>query len=156
MSLEWGGEPAFETDEERREAWEQHCDRLMAQCDDGWRPQAWWDFDAPFPRPRDSNYAKAALWEAGLLFAEEAAMLEARWREKFDRAQAPDFQFCTGHDPKRNCAAWLNGDAARRAHYRWAGIPHALIKRWSRQRGRTLRRLANAPAPSPAPEQPPP
>src|SRR5262249_12182912 len=97
---------------------------------------AWWEYDSPIPCPRDAAYAKAAPWERGLLFPEEVTLLEARWRERFDEAQAADFSYCIGHDPKRNCGVWLNGDEARSAHYRWAGIPHALIKRWTKQRDR--------------------
>jgi len=157
MSLEWGEADhrgvGFTTEQERRTAWERHRDYLMAKCDHGFRPQAWWDYDAPklgVRRPRDPEYDKAALWEAGLLFEDEATTLEAHWREHFDRAQEPDFRFCIGHDSKRHCAVWVQGAEARRAHYRWAGIPRTLIKQWTKQRTKTIRKLAKA-----APQQPP-
>src|SRR5262249_35333078 len=31
--------------------------------------------------------------------------------------------------PKRNCAVWVNGDEARSAHYRWAGIMTAATEK---------------------------
>jgi hypothetical protein len=151
LALEWGVD-FYRSEEARRAGWERHRERLLEECDDGWRPAAWWTYEAPrlgVLRPREREYEKATLWEAGLLYTEEAAALETRWREQFARAQAPDFQFCTGQDPKRNCAAWLNGDAARRAHYKWAGIPRALIKRWTSKRRSKAVQPAASPAPSP-------
>src|SRR5262245_23550174 len=100
MSLELGESErrrAFATDQSRREAWKRNRDHLMARCHDGQRPSAWWEFDATIQRPREREYEAAALWEAGLLFPEEAAMLEARWREKFDHANGSDwFGYCIG------------------------------------------------------------
>ena len=64
---------------------------LMAQLEWGFRPAAWWDFDAPIRRPRDHDYDEAALWEAGLLTPEERTQLEARWRQHFNDANEPDW-----------------------------------------------------------------
>jgi hypothetical protein len=141
MSLEWGEAEhrgiAFRTDQERREAWERHRDYLMARCDRGFRPQAWWDYDCPIPRPRDHDYEKAVLWEAGLLTDQERKDLEAQWREHYDQAQRPGFQFCIGHAKHGDTfATWIKGRAARRAQYKWAGIPHELVRRWTEERQR--------------------
>jgi len=86
MALEWNddGYYYYPSQEERRAAWERHRDLLLAESDRGWRPQAWWDFDAPGLRirpPRDPAYVPAGLWEAGALAPEEAAQLEKGWRE---------------------------------------------------------------------------
>lgn len=118
MSLEMGesdDHPYYRSDDERRAGWERHRDRLLDECDDGGRPNAWWDYDSPIPKPRDPEDARAALWEAKLLAPNEVAMLEARWREHFDRAQEPNFSYCAGHDGKRS-ALWLKGDTAKQAH----------------------------------------
>jgi hypothetical protein len=171
MSLEWGEAEhrmiAFRTDQERREAWERHRDYLMAKGDRGWRPQAWWDYDAPqlgVRRPRDREYDKAALWEAGLLTPEEVTELEADWRTHFEHASESDWiGFCKGQKPGTTQAWWLYGAQGRRAHYRWAGIPHALIQKWTEERKRrskTIRRKAGARTrratpPSLPPDQPP-
>jgi hypothetical protein len=174
MSLEWGEAEhpviAFRTDQERREAWERHRDYLMARCDRGFRPQAWWDYDCPIRRPRDREYDKAALWEAGLLTPEEVTELEADWRGHFEHANEPDWiGFCKGQKPGTTQAWWLYGAQGRRAHYRWAGIPHALIQKWTEERKRrskTIRRRAKHAAqeaaapqadtpPSTPPETPP-
>jgi hypothetical protein len=148
MSLRYGdlpSRPAFSGEEERRAAWFAHRDMLLRHCRGGQRPAGWWDYESPFPYPgRDS--AAAALFEAGLLTAGEVAELTARWREDFERAQDPRFTF-------RTASTWLDGAAARRAHYRWSGIPRDLLKRWTRERrrrGRTIRQLKAA-AGDPAP-----
>src|SRR5262249_23096876 len=144
MALEFGTD-FYPSEAARRAGWVRHRDRLLGECDDGFRPQAWWNYEAPklgVQRPRDREYERATLWEHRLLYEVEAAALEKRWREHFDRAQAPDFSYCAGHDPKRNCAVGINGDEARRAWYAWAGIPRALIRRWSKQRTKTIRKLA--------------
>jgi hypothetical protein len=141
MSLELGdakGETVFDNDQERREAWERNRDHLMARCSDGSRPDAWWHYDAPalgVRRPPRPEYEKAALWEAGQLTPEEATTLEREWRAHFDHANSPNFfGFCTGYDRERHCAIWVKGEAARKAHYKWAGIPRTLIKRWTEER----------------------
>src|SRR5262245_5674805 len=93
--------PVFLDEDERREAWEQHRDYVMARWSShGKRPLAWWDYEAPIPRPRDPEYEEAALWEAGLLTPKEAHVLETRWREEFDRCHKPEWiGHCAGIKP---------------------------------------------------------
>src|SRR5262249_49617673 len=109
------------------------------------RPAAWWDYDAPalgVRRPARQEYEKATLWEADLLSPKEKAMLEAQWREHFDHAVSADFfGFCIGYDRVRHCAIWAKGDEARREHHRWAGIPRALIKKWTAEHGRRAKTI---------------
>jgi len=144
MSLEHGdvvGERGpFESEEDRQAAWERNRDYLLTMCDHGFRPAAWWDYDAPrlgVRRPHDPEYEKTALWEAGLLTPKEKAMLEAQWRGHFEHGNSPDYiGECVGYDRERHCAIWAKGDEARRALYRWAGIPRALIKCWTGERAR--------------------
>src|SRR5262249_20063389 len=74
----------------------------------------------------------------------ELAELIPEWREEYEKANEPNFSYCTGH-------GWLRGEAAKRAHYRWAGIPPALVKKWDaerRRRAKTIRKLAESPADS--------
>ena len=121
--------PAFAGDAERRQVWTQHRDELIARCGRE-RPQAWWQYESPIPYPKDRDYEEAALFEAGLLSADEVVPLMARWRIHFDDAQAPGFTFCTGY-------GWLDGAEARMAHYKWAGIPRGLLKEWRADRRRS-------------------
>jgi hypothetical protein len=155
MSL-WLGEdpynPAFPDDDSRRAAWVENRDYLMAVCcvHPGGRPDAWWSFESPVPRPKDDAYCAAALWEVdGLLDDIERAALEAEWRRQFDKAQASDFAYCTS-DPEN----WLKGAPARRAHYKWCGLPRALVRQWSAERRRSrriIKKLADEAQEPPAP-----
>src|SRR5262249_57849401 len=96
--------------------------------------------------------------EAGLLAPEEVATLEASWRKRFDHTNEPDWVgHCIGHaKPGDTFATWLHGAEGRRAYYRWAGIPKALVKRWTKERKRrskTIRRLAKPAHPKPAAQE---
>jgi hypothetical protein len=132
---------AFGSREEMRQAWLRHRDGLMAAwAKHSKRPNGWWEFEAPFPRP-DSERERSTLYNAGLLTEAERVELLAFWRREFERAQPADFRMCLG--PER----WLQGAAARREHYRWADIPADLVKRWTgehKRRARTIRRLVPA------------
>jgi hypothetical protein len=131
---------AFRSRTELHQAWLTHRDRVMAaHAKWGRRPMAWWEFEAPFPRPSDRE--RSALFEAGLLGVEEREQLVAWWRRQFERAYEPLFFHCEG--PGR----YFSGAVGRRKHYRWADIPHELVKQWSgeyRRRGRTIRKLETA------------
>ena len=151
MSLELGFDPgygAYSTWEEYRAVWELHRARFMTRFDWGIRPQAWWDLEAPklgVQQPREYEYEKATLWENGLLTPAEIVQLEKHWREHFDHANEPGwYGHCIGHAKKGDTfATWLHGEDGRRAHYKWAGIPHALIKKWTahKRRAKTIRKL---------------
>lgn len=151
MDLEWGRDtnrPAFRSDNERREAWARNRDYLLRRWQRGRRPEAWWSYAAPIRYPRDHDYEAAALWDAGLLSETESAELVALWREYFDQAQEPRFEHCIGHAKEGDTfASWLEGAAAKHAHYKWAGIPRELIRKWSaerRRRDKIIRRLRSA------------
>lgn len=122
----WMGEaphkPAFHDEEEAREAWFYHRDRLLAAWGKhGRRPMAWWHFESKFSWP-GLEREQSTLFEAGALTEEEAAELVAWWHEQFERAQRPDFFFCEG--PGR----FFSGAAARRRQYAWADIPDRIVK----------------------------
>lgn len=138
MSLRYGelaSRPGFASEEERRAAWFYHRDALLRHCHGGGRPAGWWDYECPIRRPRNHDYQEAALYEAGLLAESEVAELVAWWREQFERAQDPKFMFCIGFaKPGDRVATWLAGPPARKAHYRWSGIPKALVREWMAQR----------------------
>ena len=111
------GRPAFCNEEERRELWFRHRDRLLARCGPGRRPAGWWIYESPIRHPNNHDYESAALYEAGLLTKEESVQVVARWRDQFERAQRPGFEHCIGHaKPGDTFATWLKGMAAKRAH----------------------------------------
>jgi hypothetical protein len=158
MDLRYGslsGRPAFASEAARRAAWFAHRDELLRHCHGGKRPAGWWDYESPVPYPRDRDYAEATLWENGLLTSTEVTELLARWRSDFERAQQPGFTYCAGFAKSGDTvASWLEGAPARRAHYRWAGIPRDLLKRWTRERRRrskAIRKLETAAAGCPLP-----
>ena len=120
--------PTFESEEERREAWERHRARLMDQfAHNGRRPAAWWTYEAPIPFP-GRDVEQSTLFEAGLLGEGEAADLVEWWRSEFERASKPGFSYCQGP------GAWQDGAAAREAHYAWADIPRCLLEKWARKK----------------------
>jgi hypothetical protein len=133
----------FVSEEARQAAWLRHREHLIGQLPSspGRRLQAWWQYfegAPPYPGP---DREASTLYAAGLLGEAEKVELEADWRREFDRAQEPGFWLCLGPGD------WLEGAAARRAHYRWADIPRALVKRWTAERkrqARTIRQLQDA------------
>jgi hypothetical protein len=135
---------AFRDEDEHRDAWIRNRNRFLAWYRHGRRPMAWWRFEGPFPYP-GYDAEPAALYEADLLGEEEAAELLSDWRREFERMYKPDFFHCDG--PGRILA----GEAARKAHLKWAGIPRGLLKQWTRgrrRRGRTIRKLEAAAVPA--------
>jgi hypothetical protein len=124
----WLGEdphhPAFHNENEAREAWFCHRDRLLAALGKhGRRPMAWWHFEAGVTWP-GYRREQSVLFEAGVLAEEAASELVAWWHAQFERAQRPDFFFCEG--PGR----FFSGAAARRRQYAWADIPDRLLQEW--------------------------
>jgi hypothetical protein len=133
---------AFADEREVYEAWNQHRAQILSYYR-GRRPWAWWALESAIPFPGHDR-ERAVLYEAGLLGEEERAELVAHWRARFVQAQQPGFTYCVGFaKPGDTTATWLEGAPARRAHYRWAGIPrsllHALLKEWLRGRPRSVR-----------------
>jgi hypothetical protein len=136
-SLTIGGcwDSEFACDEDRRDAWERHRDDLLAESRAGTRPAAWWDYDATIPRPGGDDCQEPALYGAGLLSEAELAELMPQWREWYEQAQEPDFQYCIGTaKPGDTFGSWIKGAAAKRAQYKWAGIPRAIVKQWNAER----------------------
>jgi hypothetical protein len=157
MSLQFGelpSRPGFPNAEARRQAWFDHRDQLLQHCRWGKRPAGWWDYECPIRRPRNHDYEEAALFEAGLLTETEVAELTKLWRERFEQAQRPGFSYCIGHaKPGDTFATWLEGEAAKKAHYRWSGIPKALLARWVKERksrSKAIRKLETASSAEPA------
>jgi hypothetical protein len=126
------------------ERWLKHRDHIMASTRAGSRPEEWWTYEKQMPQPRDLGDERITLFEMAELTETELAELMPEWREEYERANEPNFSYCTGH-------GWLRGEAAKRAQYRWAGIPRALIRKWDaarRRRAKTIRKLAEPPADS--------
>jgi len=148
LSLEFGEaehRPGFRSDAERRKAWLHHRQWMLARCRPGFRPRAFWHYEASVPQPDDCRYREAALWAAGLLTLEERHQLQASWRAAFEEAQARDF--CVVVAP----GELLKGAAARQAWYRNYGIPRQLVRRWTREhrrRAQLIQELETAPAPA--------
>jgi hypothetical protein len=119
------GDDSFEDEVAARQAWEKNRASILACYQSGRRPWAWRTYD--FPQVPWKGYANecSVLWRAGVLSAEEKALLERRWRQEFEKALQPDFFFCAGQ------GKFLDGAAARAAHHRAVDIPSELVKRWT-------------------------
>jgi hypothetical protein len=130
--------PAFADDAERRECWLRHRAWMMARyATHGRRPAGWWMYEATVAFPPNGEGQEAILFEHNLLGEQEREQLVAQWRRHFDRAQKPGFSFCTGiFKPGAKYATWLEGAAAKRAHYEWAGIPKSLLAQWIEEQRR--------------------
>jgi hypothetical protein len=143
---------AFRDEDEHRDAWIRNRDRLLAWYRHGRRPAAWWQFEAGDLRYPGHDRERSMLYEAGLLGEEERVELVAHWRARFVQAQQPGFMFCIGHAKSGDTfATWLEGEAAKKAHYAWSGIPKKLLKEWTRarrRRSRTVRQFETAAVPA--------
>ena len=73
----------------------------------------------------------------------EVAELTALWRGRFERAQRRAYAYCVGSpSPGDKSAILAQRRRCRKAHYRWAGVPRALIRKWTaerQRRGKTIR-----------------
>jgi hypothetical protein len=128
----WLGTPApFASEDEARELWFVHRDRLLELFGrPGRKPLGWWKYEAPelgltWP---GYDHERSALYEVGLLTSTEVAELTAMWRREFMRAQSPDFFLALGPDQI------LRGQAAREAQYRWLDLPDSLLATWLEER----------------------
>jgi hypothetical protein len=144
MVLLYGKDPrwsaAFRTEEEHRQAWARHRDRILASYRHGRRPMAWWSLEAPIRYP-GYEHQQSVLFAAGLLSAQENAELLEFWQEQFARAQRPDFFHCKGP------GKFFSGPIARRKHYAWADIPRELVRKWTEEyqrREKAIRKLKAA------------
>ena len=129
----------FTSREELKSAWERAREKMMASLSPGRRPCAFYEFEWSGRRPPYFE-EQSTLWRLGKLTPEEQITLEHEWKVEFDRAQAPDFTLNDGSDEL------LKGDCARAAHYRWADIPAALIRRWQAAARRRARARGASPA----------
>jgi hypothetical protein len=121
----------FSSEDERREAWTRHRDRLMELWGQhGRRPMAWWCYEAGELDYPGYDFERSTLFEAGRLTEPERAELLAYWKHEFDRACVPGFFICLG--PGR----FLANEEACAAHCRWADIPASLVEQWMAERRR--------------------
>jgi hypothetical protein len=121
---------AFSSEEAVIAAWAQHRERILADYTIGRRPWAWRVLDPSGSKLRWRGYdhERADLWRAGILGAAERIELERQWRKDFEKAHSPAFSFCSGPN------SFLNGEAAKRAHFEWADVPQELVRRWTAER----------------------
>src|SRR6516165_4900275 len=137
MELQYGPSPNFgsyfNSREELDEAWKTHRDELLARCNPGRRPAAFYEFEWSGPRPA---YAieRSTLWRAGLLTEAERTELEAEWKAAFDG---------------------VRGDGrARREHLEHHDVPAELVREWAAER-RGRRRVKRAVKPVEQPVEAP-
>jgi hypothetical protein len=137
MVLLYGPDPrwadAFYDEDAHRDGWIRNRHRLLAWYRHGRRPMGWWRYESLIKYPGYAN-EPALLFELDLLEPQERAELLDTWRRHFERAFEPDFFHCSG--PGRI----LYGAEARRAHFKWLGLPQSLLKEWLRSRPRRARR----------------
>ena len=85
---------AFPDEQAKRGAWEAHRDTI--ELNPGFRPDAWWEYDAPLAlRQKREALGHGSdgrlLWEANLLRPEERVALAGWWRRSEQRA----FEYAT-------------------------------------------------------------
>jgi len=117
-----------------REDWERYREGLMRDCRPGERPEEWWLYESGEEEPSTSEQAQR-LWELGELGPAELPDVMSKWRERWEKAQKPGFAYCIGHAKEGDTfASWLEGAEARKAHYRFWGIPAKLVEQWNAER----------------------
>ena len=106
--------------------WLRHRETMMVWAYPGHRPREWWAYEKALPVPsRESVW----LFEHDELSETELTELMPHWREKFDQAQEVGFCYNTA-----STRGWLEGAAARRAHYVFWEIPFAIIRQFEAER----------------------
>ncbi len=116
--------------------WRRHRERMMANHFAGRRPPEWWLYERQMQPPSHPEEA-ATLYAMGELAGEERNEVMRYWRDQYERALEPGFGHCIGHkNPSDTFASWLDGEAARKAHHDWAGIPRKLVRQWDHERKR--------------------
>src|SRR5215475_7332597 len=110
-----GSRPAFNSEEERATAWEEHRDRLMLQCArHGRRPWGWWTYESPEERDASMTQTLQLYRLGGQLSEQEIVEAKEFWTEQESVARG-FFDFWTGHGrPERGAGEYH----ARRI---WAG-----------------------------------
>ena len=121
------------------ERWIRHRERMLANAGPGRRPSEWWLYEKQRRQPLGVGDQHVTLFEMGELSAAELAKLMPRWREEYERANDPAFSYCVGQ--VAGVAKWLKGSAARRAHYRWVGIPREILRLWDAERKRRTKAI---------------
>ena len=118
---------AFASDADRHAAWAQWREYMYGDV-----PPADQMRRVVGLRGADRSTARSSLSEvlfaANLLSPRERKQLRRLWRAQYEEAYAEGFVHCLGP------SQWLHGDAARDAHFRWYGIPSALIDEWDSER----------------------
>jgi hypothetical protein len=108
------------------ERWQRHHETMMRNQYPGSRPEEWWAYERQMAEP---EHQAAALYAMGELAGAELDQVMRDWRRHYEHARGSGFSYNTG-------GRWLGGTTARRAHYRWAGIPRELVKQWDSERRR--------------------
>jgi hypothetical protein len=82
------------TREQLQVAWEIERDNMMDHCrrnpNKGWRPWAWWEFDAGEPKPEHEAQEALRLYELGELSADDVEAVKRRAIETIEYADQAD------------------------------------------------------------------
>ena len=122
------------------ERWRRHRETMMRNQYPGSRPEEWWLYERQTQQP---SHQAAALYAMGELAGAELDQVMGEWRQTYEHALRSGFSYNNG------AGGWREGGAARRAYYRWAGIPPDVVRKWDierRRQAKVIRTLARAPA----------
>jgi hypothetical protein len=123
ISLTLGERPdrqAFDSDEDRRAAWEQHREAELASINLGRRPAAWWDYDAPARRDHNMN-SMLQLFRLGELRGDELQYAMRHWADWAEKARK--LHYVLG--PGNIVTASPEAEERWRA---WAGVPDEMFR----------------------------
>jgi len=120
MELIYGPSPTmgsyFDSREALQAAWMAVRDELLGRANPGRRPQAFYEFEFDGPRPQYDE-ERSVLWQMNLLSAAERVVLEAEWKEQFQKVRGM-------------------GAQERREYLAYHDIPLQLIEAWTARRRR--------------------
>ena len=121
------------------ERWQRNRQLMLEHAYAGHRPEEWWLYDRQMAQP---NNQEDVLYDMGELSEAELAELRPMWREHYEQALRGGFSYrieCAG------IVSWLEGEEARKAFYRWACIPRAIVKQWDDERQRREQTIPDDP-----------
>jgi hypothetical protein len=101
----------------------------------------WWLYERQTQQPA---HRAAALYAMGELAGAELDAVMRDWRQHYEHALG-----CDNFSDNGGADGWLQGAAARRAYYGWAGIPRDVVRQWDavrRRQAKVIRDLKRVPA----------
>jgi hypothetical protein len=116
---------------------------ILANEMTGHRPLEWWLYEKQRDPPAEYSNQPTVLYSMGELSEAEIESAMQGWRYYYAQAQDPEFFVCLGP------GEFIEGAKARRFHYKWAGIPRELVRKWNaerKRRAKTIRKMAQTTA----------